>query len=49
MAVKHTPTSIVHRGMKGGTTGCGVNTNVKPSHWVNTSSRITCRKNGCRT
>ena len=48
MAVKHTPTDIVHKGTKGGTTGCGVDTNVKSDHWVNTSSRIDCDKNGCK-
>lgn len=29
MAVKHIPTNIVHKGTKGGTTGCGTDTNVK--------------------
>ena len=48
MAVKHTPTNIVHRGTKGGTTGCGTDTKVKKDHWVNTSSRINCDKNGCK-
>lgn len=46
MAVKHTPTGIIYRGSKDGRTGCGVDINVKPSHWVNTSSRVTCQKNG---
>ena len=48
MPVKHTPTQEVHKGSKGGTTGCGTNTNDHPSHWTNTSERITCGKNGCR-
>ncbi len=48
MSVKHTPTGEVHQGSKGGTTGCGFNTNVNPSHWVNTTERITCDKNGCK-
>lgn len=51
MAVKHSPPdgpSIVHKGQKGGTTGCGVDTTKKPSHWTSTSSNITCNKNGCK-
>lgn len=47
MAVKHTPTNEVHKGTKGGKTGCGTNTNEHPSHWVNTNEKVTCRKNGC--
>ena len=48
MAVEHISTSIVHKGTKGGTTGCGTNTKELPSHWVNTNSRINCDKNGCK-
>jgi len=48
MAVKHTPTGIVHSGAKGGRTGCGYNTRENPSHWVSTHERITCDKNGCK-
>lgn len=48
MAVKHTPSGEVHVGSKGGTTGCGVKTNVQPGHWVNTTERVTCGKNGCK-
>lgn len=48
MAVKHIPTEIVHSGAKGGTTGCGANTNENLNHWANTSSNITCDKNGCK-
>jgi hypothetical protein len=48
MAVKHTPTEEVHKGYKGGTTGCGFDTTEHPSHWVNTSAKITCNKNGCK-
>jgi len=29
MAVKHNPTGVVHQGNRGGTTGCGVDTNIK--------------------
>ncbi len=47
MPVLHTPTNEVHKGSKGGTTGCGFNTNEHASHWQNTSARITCSKNGC--
>lgn len=48
MAVKHTPTQEVHKGHKGGNTGCGFNTNDHPSHWVNSHEKITCAKNGCK-
>ena len=48
MAVKHTPTNEVHKGSKGGTTACGVNTNANPNHWVSSNERITCAKNGCK-
>lgn len=48
MAVKHIPTAIVHSGYKGGKTGCGFDTNVKPSHWKDSHERINCDKNGCR-
>lgn len=44
MAVKHTPTNIVHQGTKGGTTGCGSNTKDIPSHWQNSSDRVNCKK-----
>ena len=48
MTVKHVPTSEVHSGTVGGTTGCGVDTTVKPTHWVSTADKITCDKNGCK-
>lgn len=48
MAVKHKPTGEIHRGTKGGATGCGVDTRKNPEHWVSTSEKITCAKNGCR-
>lgn len=48
MAVKHLPSGEVHKGFKGGTTGCGVDTTKKPDHWVDTSAVITCDKNGCK-
>ena len=48
MAVKHTPTGEVHKGQKGGQTGCGFDTNQNPSHWTTTSGKITCNKNGCK-
>lgn len=48
MAVKHLPSEIVHSGSKGGTTACGADTNEKSSHWVNTGSKITCDKYGCK-
>lgn len=48
MAVKHIPTGEVHKGYKGGTTGCGTSTNVNSTHWIDTNERITCDKNGCK-
>lgn len=30
MSVKHTPTGVVHRGDKGGKTGCGTDTKKMP-------------------
>ena len=37
MAVKHKLTGEVHKGTKGGKTGCGVDTRDNPEHWVSTS------------
>lgn len=48
MAVKHTPTDIVHRGTKGGKTGCGFDTKEKASHWMKSNGKINCMKDGCR-
>ncbi|MBN2796599.1 MAG: hypothetical protein JXR88_14410 [Clostridia bacterium] len=48
MAVKHTPTGEVHKGFKGGKTGCGFNTSENSSHWINTTEMVTCNKNGCK-
>lgn len=48
MAVKHTPTNIVHKGNKGGRTGCGSNTTDHRDHWVASSLKVTCDKNGCK-
>ena len=48
MAVKHKPTGEVHKGVKGGKTGCGVDTRKNPEHWVSSFDRITCDKNGCK-
>ena len=48
MSVKHEPTKEVHRGIKGGKTGCGFNTQEHPEHWVVSSEKITCAKNGCK-
>ncbi|PHS52347.1 MAG: hypothetical protein COB01_07440 [Lutibacter sp.] len=47
MAVKHKPTNEVHKGQKGGITGCGFDTKDNPSHWVISNEKITCSKNGC--
>ncbi|MCQ9091237.1 hypothetical protein [Vibrio alginolyticus] len=48
MSVEHTPTGVVHSGTKGGTTGCGTDTKKNSDHWVNSSDKITCDKNGCK-
>lgn len=48
MPVKHLPTGEVHKGTKGGTTGCGTNTKEKPTHWTNTGASVSCNKNGCK-
>ena len=48
MAVKHVPTNEVHKGTKGGSTGCGFDTREHPDHWVSTSAKITCDKSGCK-
>ncbi|WP_170111695.1 hypothetical protein [Photobacterium frigidiphilum] len=48
MTVKHTPTGIVHKGTKGGTTGCRINTKVRSKHWVASTEKVTCDKYGCR-
>lgn len=48
MAVKHTPTGIIHQGTKGGRTGCGVDTKKHLDHWATSHQRITCDKNGCK-
>ena len=48
MAVRHEPTKEIHKGTKGGRTGCGFNTQENPEHWTNTNGKITCAKNGCK-
>ncbi|WP_262694957.1 hypothetical protein [Kordiimonas aquimaris] len=48
MAVKHKPTNEVHQGTKGGVTGCGFDTRKNADHWVASSEKITCEKNGCK-
>jgi len=48
MPVKNVITGEVHNGTKGGKTGCGANTNEHPGHWVVSSGKITCDKNGCK-
>lgn len=48
MTVKHLNTNEVHKGYKGGTTGCGFDTNENPSHWRNVNEEITCAKKGCK-
>lgn len=48
MGVKHLPTAEVHKGYKGGTTGCGFDTKEHSDHWVSSSERISCKKYGCK-
>ena len=48
MAVKHLKTDIIHKGFKGGKTGCGADTTTLPSHWENTSEKVNCTKIGCK-
>lgn len=48
MAVKHTPTNVVHSGSKGSSTGCGTDTNEQRSHWINSGSKITCNEDVSR-
>jgi len=52
MAVKHMPTGVTHKGNRGGTTGCGIDTstniNNHKDHWVASSQKITCDKNDCK-
>lgn len=49
MTVKHIKDEgKVHKGQKGGKTGCGEDTTKHPSHWVNTSERVNCKKDGCK-
>lgn len=48
MAVKHLSTQEVHKGQKGGITGCGFDTKEHPVHWVISFEKITCAKKGCK-
>lgn len=48
MAVKNTETGEVHKGTKGGKTGCGFDTTDNPDHWGSSSEKITCDKDGCK-
>lgn len=48
MAVKNVETGEVHKGSKGGKTGCGFDTKENPDHWVSSNQEITCDKNGCK-
>ena len=47
MAVKHSPSGVVHQGNKGGGTGCGFDTKKEATHWTDSHSKITCDRNGC--
>lgn len=47
MPVKNILSDEVHVGQKGGTTGCGFNTNENPENWIGSSEKITCEKDGC--
>ena len=46
MSVEHESTEKVHQGIKGGRTGCGVNTKKNPKCWRPSKEKITCRRNG---
>lgn len=48
MSVKYKPTGEVHSGSKGSKTGCGFDTTKHPDHWVSSSEKITCDKDGCK-
>lgn len=47
MAVRYISTGIIHSGQNGGKTDYGEYTRHKPTHWENTSVKVTCQKNGC--
>jgi hypothetical protein len=53
MAVKHTDPdnneTTVHKGTKGGTTACGKDTTLHPTHWVATTDTITCKRTECKS
>lgn len=49
MAVKNLESGEVHKGQKGGTTGCGFNTNEHPENWVSSNDKINCDKYGCKS
>lgn len=46
MAVKNIKSGEVHKGYKGGETGCGFDTSNTPNNWINSNSKITCDKDG---
>lgn len=48
MAVKNIESEEVHKGYKGGKTGCGFDTTENPSHWESTTQKINCDKYGCK-
>lgn len=48
VAIKHLPSGIIHKGHKGGKTGCGINTKRHADDWVETSKNITCDQEGCK-
>jgi len=48
MAVKNIESGEVHKGYKGGKTGCGFDTTENPSHWESTTQSINCDKYGCK-
>ena len=47
MPVKNKNSGEVHKGQKGGTTGCGFDTTDNPNNWVIASGKITCGRGGC--
>jgi hypothetical protein len=48
MPVKNIKSGEVHKGTKGGETGCGFDTTEHPENWVSSNESITCDKDGCK-
>ncbi|WP_170235037.1 hypothetical protein [Bizionia gelidisalsuginis] len=44
----HIPSGEVHKGRKGETTACGINTKEQLDHWGTVKNTVTCNKKGCK-